>query len=87
MRKSSVTENMVKIVEDSLTDEELNEADHKMINQFLRATKLDVDRAVKRLKATIAWRIQEQPHRRVCAKCSQKPRSHYLHLVSTDLYF
>ena len=72
---------MVKEVRNGLTDTELGESDERMINQFLRATKMDVQQAVKRLKATIAWRLKEQPHRRICTMCAKTSGSHYLQVV------
>ena len=80
-RRSFVTADMVKEVKNGLTDTELGESDERMINQFLRATKMDVQQAVKRLKATIAWRLKEQPHRRICTMCAKTSGSHYLQVV------
>ena len=82
-RRSQVTSAMCQAVRAGLTESELSEANDEMINQFLRATKLDIDKATKRLKATIAWRLKEQPHKRVCQMCNKTPGSHWLQVVST----
>ena len=82
-RRSQVTPAMCQAVRAGLTESELSEANDEMINQFLRATKLDIDKATKRLKATIAWRLKEQPHKRVCQMCNKTPGSHWLQVVRT----
>lgn len=81
-RKSLVTNEHAEAVRAKLTPAENIEVDDKMLNQFLRATKQDIEKAAKRLKDTIAWRQREQPHKKVCKKCVSLPRAHFMHVVS-----
>lgn len=80
-RKSLVTFEQGDAVRGMLTAQESAEVDTRMLSQFLRATKQDPEKAAKRLKDTLAWRDREQPHRKVCQRCTSLPRAHYLHVV------
>ena len=80
-----MTSEQADTVRSKLTPAENIEVDDKMLNQFLRATKQDTERAAKRLKDTVAWRQKEQPHKKVCKKCVSLPRAHFMHVVSCCL--
>ena len=55
------------------------------VERFLRADRGDLDKATKRLRETLRWRLEVRPETRMCTAChSSDLRSHYMQHVGWD---
>ena len=55
------------------------------VERFLRADRGHLDKATKRLRATLRWRLEVRPETRMCTAClSSDLRSHYMQHVGWD---
>lgn len=76
-----VGDDLVAQLRENLSPEECDACDDDMARRFLRADRLNLAAATKRLKETLAWRKETKPEQLICTHCAKQPTSHYFHPV------
>lgn len=90
LRDYSASPGSYKTILSGLSDVDLEQVDDLMIERYLRACHGDTKLAIKRIKATLAWRIKERPHDMVCSACldvgcsNNSAAAHHMHVVGHD---
>uniref|UniRef100_A0A061SFM8 CRAL-TRIO domain-containing protein n=1 Tax=Tetraselmis sp. GSL018 TaxID=582737 RepID=A0A061SFM8_9CHLO len=72
-------------VRQQIAEEHSKNSSDSDVSRFIRAVDGNLTLAAKRLSATCEWREREGIKDMICTACLRNPRSHYMHVVGTDL--